>query len=250
MSSERLKKIEGRGIKRIAEVDSPPLFSRFTWVISLLKSAGFEWAPIPSFQEEGSLAPFMDATEEIPKKDRDCDACDGSGEVENASGESIETCEVCHGYGHLSDDGSVQIRRTVTWAFAAEVSPEVDRQTRELYKFRSELLEAKVSDRHSTLYWLRKSVELMDRGKPSERIRQVEGLVGTNMPREARELLRDALQIYKGLCWKLQATKPHPVFKEPLHRHIVIRQGKKKAYIRADWSPDRQRKKLMDYGML
>lgn len=246
MSEEsNIKKVEGRGIKRLQEVGQAPIFSRFTWVISLIKASGFEWAPIPSWDPD-SVSPFLDLTEEVPKKDRECPACDGTGVKDG------EPCMECHGHGHFSDDGAVDIRRTVTWAFSAEVEPVVDRQAQELYRLRDQLMaaEAPTRDRQSTLYWLWKSCQLEDRCKPSQRLALIESLISSSLPREARELLRDGLQVYRGLCWKLQAKESHPVYQQPLHRHILVRQGRKRGYLRVDWSPEKQRRKLQEWSML
>ena len=66
--------------------------------------------------------------------------------------------------------------------------------------------------------------------------------------------VRAAAENYRGYRWKIQAgldgvKEPHPVYKDPLIRHLLIRKGERRAYIPLDATPEERALELRRFGM-
>lgn len=76
----------------------------------------------------------------------------------------------------------------------------------------------------------------------------------SSCPRETERIVREAAENYRGYRWKIQAgldgeTEPHPIYKAPLTRHILIRRGERRAYIPINATPEERAETLRKYGM-
>lgn len=68
------------------------------------------------------------------------------------------------------------------------------------------------------------------------------------------EWVRAAAENYRGYRWKLRAgldgvKEPHPVYKDPLIRHLLVRRGERRAYIPLEASPEERAAELRRFGM-
>ncbi|MHA1544626.1 MAG: hypothetical protein ACTSU8_05775 [Alphaproteobacteria bacterium] len=223
-----------------------------TFLVAATKALGFQWFPIASKDDATKGQPFLDVTEEIPKSGDTCLDCKGSGEEYSKDGKTAYQCAQCSGYG-VSDNGNgYTVQRSVTWLFWADKGVEIEGVEHSPGEFWKKLLDDKfpLTNPHSVITTLAKAYNVGGEMKPSERLRLIEEQVLRPLGEEPRrEILERAIYLYRGLCWKLQAKETHPIFEEPLYRHIIVRQGRDNAYLRFDWSPERKLRKLKEYGM-
>ncbi len=254
-----IKRMEGQTSLPVEDVNVAPLQSRLTLAVACAIAAGYRWARIPCASNPKITAAFLDATEEVPRADKKCEACEGSG---FASPEGVEPgpdgmvemgyCEACQGHGHLSANGETENRRTVRWCFDPEVVPEVGGKSLYFAKFWERIWNpewaAHYPNRVEAVFH-RLIFSLANGVSPVVRLEKVEQFA-KGFPRgPMRTLLEETRDVYKGLCYKLSAKAPHPVYQEPFRRHMVIRVKGKRAYLPIDTPKEERDKKLREWGM-
>jgi len=247
-----LEEIRGKSAATIRRIDEPPLTGKTTFLVAATKALGFLWFPIGSITHPGLHSPFVDTTEEVPKEADPCDGCGGSGEELSEDGKTSYQCSKCAGYGVKNEGQGYTIRRSICWQFLADHSVEVEGKKLSPGEFWRLLQDEPwcASNSKSIISILAKAWNVGEEMKPSARIRLIEEeILRPLFAGPVRNILEEAIFVYRGLCWKLQAKEDHPKFGPPLYRHILVRQGRDKAYIRYDWSEERKLAKLKDYGM-
>lgn len=254
-----LKDCEGLSSAPLVRVDDPPLFSNATLLVAVTKQY-FRWYPLRA--QNGLLAAFNDVTEEIPANDRQCAKCGGSGEEirrdEKGKVADAVQCDECNGYGHFSKDGRTEARRTVTWIFLADVPAEIEGLKLSPGSLWERLADdaAALAKPNSEIGVLAKALRISpEPAKPSVRISRLrEELLARLVPGSRNHIvIGEIIERYRNFCRMLQSTAPVDVgggvMAQPLIRHILIKQGRDKAYIPFHWPKEKQDEQLRKFGM-
>jgi len=245
--------IRGLSAAPIVRTDEAPLTAQTTLLVAATKGVGFDWFPIQSERYDDACGPFLDVTEEVPKKGTVCPKCKGSCEEFDEEKKAKFQCSKCSGYGVLKEGQGVTIKRTVTWLFLADNSAEFDGGEWSPGQFWNNLADSGwlAANPNSITALVRQALDIGEEMKPSARIRKLEDEVLRPLPEDLRrKVFTNIIHVYRGLCWKLQAKEYHPEFQYPLERHILVRQGRSNAYLGYDWSEEYKLEKLKEYGMV
>lgn len=257
MSEPVIHSSEGLAAAPLVRTDEAPLLSRTTFLVAATKAAGFNWFPLMSREKPGLATCFSDVTEEIPVVNQVCSQCNGSGEEAIDGKGTLSQCSACEGHGGKSAANEIAIRRTVTWQFLAEHEGRaglgVNGEKLSPGEFWKRVLDPVWTATHpnTPIAAISRAYHAgEDSMKPSARINQIEAVVLAEMPKgNNRKMVEEAIRIYRGLCFKLQSRESHPIYKEPLIRHILIRRGRDKAYIPYHFTPEQRNRELQRLGM-
>lgn len=212
-----------KGKKRVAVVDHrAPLSSPVTVLVMLLKAAGFPWYGATKRMPDGSenTSCFIDTVTKYAdgrEVRRVVWTFQGDDPVDVAS-ETVSLHAMAHFFGFSAMAGPGSLSRGVSDVLGAvrEVAPLSGVMP---FNVRGRLLlEAAAKARH----------------------------------KEAQLWLADAVDLYRGFCWKLSTPidhPPHPVYGFPLDRHLRYHKGKKRGDVRASLVFDERMEELRMLGL-
>lgn len=150
-------------------------------------------------------------------------------------------------------DGTTE--RRVTWAFEGSMLLRFGKEDWAVREFVRHLIDrdwAEANRSHPVAklgrYYARASAL-----KASERADQLECLIGSKTG-PVEQWVRTAAENYRGYRWKIRAgldgvKEPHPVYKDPLHRHLLVRQADRRAYIPIEATAEERAATLRKFGM-
>lgn len=212
-----------KGKRRVAVRDHrAPLMSPVTLVVMLLKAAGFEWYGADKRLADGSTGTscFLDTTTAYADgtKARSVTWTFTGDTVVEIGGDRVGIHAMAHALGYSAFSGTRPLGRG-----AATVLSSVH-----------------------TVAPLAGEMLFNERGK---RLHAACHAAGN---REARELLTEALELYRGFCWKLSTPvdhPPHAVYGYPLDRHLRYHRGKRRGDVRQSLEFDHRMDELKTLGL-
>lgn len=212
-----------KGKRRVALRDHrAPLSSPVTLIAMLLKAAGFEWYGATKRMEDGSegTSCFLDTTTAY------------------------------------SDGTKV---RNVVWTFTGEKTIELGRDPVGIYAMANALGYSEFPGTRplgrgaaTLLKSIRSAAPLEGEMLFNERGKLLFEACHNATGAEARKLLTEALELYRGFCWKLSTpvgTPPHPVYGYPLDRHLRYHRGKRRGDVRQSLEFDHRMDELKTLGL-
>lgn len=214
-----------KGKARVPLVDTrPPLSSPMTLVVLLLKATGFRWYGPEKELSDGrkGTSCFLDTCvkhADGTERRKVVWAFIGN-ERKELGGDPVSLIQIAHFFGYC------------------EKTPErpLPRGAREVL---SSILRA------DEKIW-RDEMPFNTRGK---RLLAACAAAGH---KEAQLILCDVLDLYRGYCWKLSTpvgTPAHPVYGDPLERHLRYRHGKRTGDVRQSIEYDHRMDELQQLGL-
>ena len=212
-----------KGKRRIAVRDHrAPLSSPVTLVVMLLKAAGFDWYGATKRLEDGSegTSCFLDTT--------------------TAYADGTRT-------------------RSVTWTFTGEKTVEIGGDPVGIHAMAHALGYSEFSGTRplgrgaaTVLASIRAAAPLEGDMLFNERGRLLLAACHQCGNREGAALLAEALELYRGFCWKLSTPvghPPHPDYGYPLDRHLRYHRGKRRGDVRQSLEFDHRMDELKTLGL-
>lgn len=214
-----------RGVSRTNLVDHrAPLTSPVTVLAMLLRAIGFRWYGAEKTLKDGSkgITCFIDSTTLRPDgtSTRRVAWSFRAGERHQLGGDPVSIVQVCHAF-----DASLQLPEKPIPPGAGRVLQVIRAQDPGVW--RDEML-------------------FNDRGK---RLLHAAAMCGHP---EAKRLLLEVVELYRGYVWKLSTPAghpPHPLYGTPLERHLRYRKGRRTGDVRASICKDERMEELRLFGL-